>query len=69
MTKYIGFKFNIIRFVIFIIGFIILWICGHFLLSSFIWNNDFIFTVAGDILTPLILSIPVSAFTQLIQAE
>lgn len=69
MTKSVCFKFNLARAVIFIIGFIALWICGDYLYSTFITHNGFTFTVAKDVFMPLIIAIPTAMFTQLLQTE
>lgn len=69
MTKKLSFKFNLIRFLIFVIGFILIWICGHFVFSTCIAHTEFVFSVAVDILKPLIFAIPLAAFTQLLHME
>ncbi len=66
MAKSSGFKFKIIRFIICVIAFIVLWIAGDYLYSTFITHNGFIFTVDKDILKPLIFAIPTAAFAQLL---
>lgn len=69
MTKNCGIKFNITRFIIFIIGFIILWIFGDFAFSTFITHSGYVFSVAKDICMPLIFAIPTAAFTQLLHLD
>lgn len=69
MTKSAGFKFNVIQFLFFIAGFILVWIFFDFLYSSFISQNGFMFSVANDILKPLIFAVPISSFTQLLHMD
>ncbi len=69
MTKTIGFKFNPARFLVFVTGFIALWICGDYLFANFILRTGFIFSASRDILLPVICATPFATFTQLLKTD
>ena len=69
MTKTIGFKFNPARFIIFVTGFIILWICSDYMIATFILRTGFVFSAARDILLPTICATPFATFTQLLKRD
>lgn len=69
MTKTMGFKFDLVFFLLFIIGFIALWILGDYLLTACLLGKGFIFSALRDILFPTTFATPFAVFTQLLKTN
>ena len=69
MAKTKGFKFNVRLFLIFILGFIVVWIGADFVYTTLIRHSGFVFSAARDLMIPLLIAAPAGVFTQLLSTE
>ena len=69
MAKTKGFKFNVKLFLIFILGFLAVWICADFAYTTFVRHSGFVFSAARDLMIPLLIAAPAGVFTQLLSTE
>lgn len=69
MAKTKGFKFNVRLFLIFILGFIVVWIGGDFVYTALIRHSGFVFSAVRDLMIPLLIAAPAGVFTQLLSTE
>ena len=69
MAKTKGFKFNVRLFLIFILGFIVVWIGADFVYTTLIRHSGFVFSAVRDLMIPLLIAAPAGVFTQLLSTE
>ena len=69
MMKYKGIAVKAIRFAVFLTGFLAFWILFDVLYSVFITQSGFQFSVAADILTPLIPAVPIAISLEMLRSR
>ena len=69
MAKTKGFKFNTKLFIIFVLGFIAVWICSDVVYTVFVRHSGFVFSAVRDLMIPLLIAAPAGVFTQLLSTE
>ena len=69
MAKTKGFKFNVRLFLIFILGFIVVWIGADFVYTTLIRHSGFVFSAVRDLMIPLLIAASAGVFTQLLSTE
>ena len=69
MAKTKGFKFNVKLFLLFVLGFVVVWIGSDFVYTTLIKHSGFIFSAVRDLMIPLLIAAPAGVFTQLLSTE
>ena len=69
MMKYKGIAVKVIRFAVFLTGFLAFWILFDVLYSVFITQSGFQFSVAEDILKPLIPAVPIAISLEMLRSR
>ena len=69
MAKTKGFKFNVRLFLLFILGFIVVWIGSDFVYPTLIRHSGFVLSAVRDLMIPLLIAAPAGVFTQLLSTE
>ena len=69
MAKTKGFKFNVRLFLIFILGFIVVWIGADFVYTTLIRHSGFVLSAVRDLMIPLLIAAPAGVFPQLLSTE